>query len=113
MSSCLTKTASKLLCRCALELPVSSCLYNITAGFIALLMCRMSADAFDSTCAETQIQASNLSVTTVQNCMGSSDADQDHVLLKVRTVATRSCPFDACVEYSHRLIGAFHAAGRV
>ena len=46
----------------------------------------MSASAFDSTCAETQIQASNLSVTIVQTCMGSSDADQDHVLLKVRTM---------------------------
>lgn len=49
--------------------------------------CKMSADAFDSTCAETQIQASNLSVTTVQNCMGSSDADQDHVLLKAESEA--------------------------
>ena len=47
------------------------------------VMCRMTANSFDSTCAETQIQASNLSVASVQGCMGDSDADQEHALLKV------------------------------
>ena len=43
----------------------------------------MVSNTFDSACAETQIQAVNLSVATVQDCMGDSDADEDHALLKV------------------------------
>lgn len=47
------------------------------------LACRIEDGTFDSNCAERQIQASNLSVSAVQDCMGSSDADIDHPLLKV------------------------------
>lgn len=43
----------------------------------------MVSNSFDSTCAETQILASNLSIAEVQDCMGDSDADQEHTLLKV------------------------------
>lgn len=48
-----------------------------------MLTCRMASNTFDSTCAEIQIQATNLSIATVQDCMGDSDADQEHVLLQV------------------------------
>lgn len=47
------------------------------------LACRIEDGTFDSDCAERQIQAINLSVSAVQDCMGSSDADIDHPLLKV------------------------------
>ena len=43
----------------------------------------MASNTFDSTCAEAQILASNLSIAEVQDCMGDSDADQEHSLLKV------------------------------
>lgn len=48
-----------------------------------MFACRMATNSFDSTCAETQILASNLSIAEVQDCMGDSDADQEHTLLKV------------------------------
>ncbi|KAL3145489.1 hypothetical protein ABBQ32_003313 [Trebouxia sp. C0010 RCD-2024] len=44
--------------------------------------CKMGSNTFDNACAETQVQACNLSVATLQDCMGDSDADEDHVLLK-------------------------------
>ena len=43
----------------------------------------MEDNTFSKDCAERQIQASNLSVSAVQDCMGSSDLDADHPLLKV------------------------------
>ena len=45
----------------------------------------MASNTFDTACAETQIQACNLSLAAVQDCMGDSDADEDHFLLKVNT----------------------------
>lgn len=48
----------------------------------------MASNNFNNVCAETQIQASNLSVAIVQDCMGDSDADEEHALLKVRELCS-------------------------
>lgn len=48
----------------------------------------MASNTFDSACAERQIQASNMSIATVLDCMGDSDADQEHALLKVNSPRT-------------------------
>ncbi len=45
--------------------------------------CRMQDRTFDSACAQQQIQATNLSLNAIEDCMGSSDADTDHPLLQV------------------------------
>ena len=50
---------------------------------LLVLSCRMDDNTFNADCADRQIQASNLSVSAVQDCMGNSDSDADHPLLKV------------------------------
>ncbi|KAA6422834.1 MAG: vacuolar-sorting receptor 1-like isoform 1, partial [Trebouxia sp. A1-2] len=44
--------------------------------------CKMQDRTFDSACAQQQIQATNLSLTAIEDCMGSSDADANHPLLQ-------------------------------
>ncbi|DBB12286.1 TPA: hypothetical protein ACH3X3_006385 [Trebouxia sp. C0006] len=44
--------------------------------------CKMQDRTFDSACAQQQIQATNLSLNAIEDCMGSSDADTDHPLLQ-------------------------------
>ena len=55
--------------------------------------CRMQDRTFDSACAQQQIQATNLSLNAIEDCMGSSDADTDHPLLQVSRLLCNNCPF--------------------
>ena len=39
---------------------------------------------FNEQCAKAQIEGANLTYSSVQDCMGDSDADEEHPLLQVR-----------------------------
>lgn len=46
----------------------------------------MKDNTFNEQCAKSQIEAANLTYSSIQDCMGDSDADQEHTLLQVSSL---------------------------